>query len=66
MNYALSKTATMVKHTPITIPTEPIGRIPRPVGLIEGVKKQDSEDPKLAPLGPFRYGTQTLGGTVNL
>jgi methionine synthase II (cobalamin-independent) len=50
MNYALSKTATMVKPTPITIPTEPIGRIPRPVDLIERVKNADSEDPKLAPL----------------
>ncbi len=130
MNYALSKTATMVKPTPITIPTELIGRIPRPVDLIERVKKGDSEDRKLAPLydvavrdtmerfagagspvvtggeqrkhhnfctycvyglpntaqagfmipfsdghtrrlsrltrGPFCYGTQTLGGTVNL
>ena len=50
MNYALSKTATMVKPTPITIPTEPIGRIPRPVDLIERVKNAHSEDPKLAPL----------------
>ena len=50
MNYALSKTATMVKPTPITIPIEPIGRIPRPVDLIERVKKGDSEDRKLAPL----------------
>jgi 5-methyltetrahydropteroyltriglutamate--homocysteine methyltransferase len=130
MNYAFRKTATMVKPMPITIPTEPIGRIPRPVEPIERVKKGDSEDPKLAPLydaavrdtmerfagagspvvtdgeqrkhhnfctycvhgllntaqagfmipfsdghtrrlsrltrGPFRYGTHTLGGTVNL
>jgi 5-methyltetrahydropteroyltriglutamate--homocysteine methyltransferase len=130
MNYALSKTATMVKQMPITIPTEPIGRIPRPVEPVERVKKGDSKDPKLAPFcdlavrdtierfegvgspvvtdgeqrkhhnfctycvhglpntaqagfmipfsdghtrrlsrltrGPFRYGTQTLGGTVNL
>ena len=50
MNYALSKTATMVKPTPIAIPTEPIGRIPRPVEPIERVKKADSEDRKLAPL----------------
>jgi hypothetical protein len=50
MNYALSKTATMVKPTPITIPTEPIGRIPRPVALIERVKKGDREHRKLAPL----------------
>jgi len=40
----------MVKPRPITIPTEPIGRIPRPVDLIERVKKADSEDRKLAPL----------------
>src|SRR5712672_2677996 len=44
MNYALSKTATMVKPTPIAIPTEPIGRIPRPAAPIERVKKADSED----------------------
>jgi 5-methyltetrahydropteroyltriglutamate--homocysteine methyltransferase len=50
MNYALSKMATMVKPTPITIPTEPIGRIPGPVAPIERVKKGDSEDRKLAPL----------------
>ena len=31
------------------IPTEPIGGIPRPVDLIEQVKKADREDPKLAP-----------------
>ena len=47
MNYALSKTATMVKPTPITIPTEPIGRIPGPVDLVERVK---NENPKLASL----------------
>jgi hypothetical protein len=40
----------MVKPRPITIPTEPIGRIPKPVDLIERVKKADSEDRKLAPL----------------
>jgi hypothetical protein len=50
MNYALSQTATMVKATPITIPTQPIGRIPRPVEPMERVKKGDSEDRKLAPL----------------
>jgi len=40
----------MAKPTPITIPTEPICSIPRPVDLIERVAKGDSEDPKLAPL----------------
>src|SRR5258708_39835031 len=50
MNYALSKMATMVKPTPITIPTEPIGRIPGPVAPMARVKKRDSEDRKIAPL----------------
>jgi 5-methyltetrahydropteroyltriglutamate--homocysteine methyltransferase len=40
----------MAKPAPITIPTEPIGSIPRPVDLIERVAKGDSEDPNLAPL----------------
>src|SRR5229473_2254876 len=40
----------MSKPTPIVIPTEPIGSIPRPVDLIERVAKSDSEDPNLAPL----------------
>jgi 5-methyltetrahydropteroyltriglutamate--homocysteine methyltransferase len=40
----------MVNPAPITIPTEPIGSIPRPVDLIERVSRGDSEDPNLAPL----------------
>ena len=40
----------MAKLASITIPTEPIGSIPRPVDLIERVAKGDSEDPNLAPL----------------
>jgi 5-methyltetrahydropteroyltriglutamate--homocysteine methyltransferase len=40
----------MAKPTPITIPTEPIGSIPRPPDLIERVAKGDSEDPNLHPL----------------
>src|SRR5216683_7230142 len=40
----------MAKLAPITIPTEPIGSIPRPVDLIERVANADSEDPNLAPL----------------
>jgi 5-methyltetrahydropteroyltriglutamate--homocysteine methyltransferase len=40
----------MSKTAPITIPTEPIGSIPRPVDLIERVAMSDSEDPNLAPL----------------
>jgi 5-methyltetrahydropteroyltriglutamate--homocysteine methyltransferase len=36
---------------PLTIPTEPIGSIPRPLDLIEGIARQgDTEDPALAPL----------------
>src|ERR1700732_5223954 len=40
----------MATPAPITIPTEPIGSIPRPVDLIERVATGDSEDPTLAPL----------------
>jgi 5-methyltetrahydropteroyltriglutamate--homocysteine methyltransferase len=40
----------MANHIPITIPTEPIGSIPRPVDLIERVAQGDSEDPNLDPL----------------
>jgi hypothetical protein len=40
----------MAKPAPITIPTEPIGMIPRPRDLIERVAKGDTEDPTLAPL----------------
>jgi 5-methyltetrahydropteroyltriglutamate--homocysteine methyltransferase len=40
----------MVTPQPITIPTEPIGSIPRPVDLIERIAKGDSEDPNLASL----------------
>jgi hypothetical protein len=40
----------MAKPAPITIRTEPIGSIPRPLDLIERVAKGDSEDPNLAPL----------------
>src|SRR3989440_5785247 len=40
----------MAKPAPITIPTEPIGSIPRPLDLIDRVAKGDSEDPDLAPL----------------
>jgi 5-methyltetrahydropteroyltriglutamate--homocysteine methyltransferase len=40
----------MAKPAPITIPTEPIGSIPRPVELIERVSRGDSEDPNLARL----------------
>src|SRR6195256_2276879 len=40
----------MAKPASITIPTEPIGSIPRPLDLIERVAKGDSESPDLAPL----------------
>ncbi len=39
----------MAELTPITIPTEPIGSIPRPLDLIARVAKGDSENPDLAP-----------------
>ena len=40
----------MVKPVSLTIPTEPIGSIPRPIDLIERVARGDSEDPDFAPL----------------
>ena len=40
----------MAKSASISIPTEPIGSIPRPLDLIDRVAKGDSEDPDLAPL----------------
>src|SRR4030081_844750 len=39
----------MAKPATLTIPTEPIGSIPRPVDLIERVARGDSEDPTLDP-----------------
>src|SRR5438445_4815488 len=36
--------------SPITIATEPIGSIPRPLGLVERLAEVDSEDPSLGPL----------------
>src|SRR3979411_525758 len=40
----------MAKPASLTIPTEPIGSIPRPVDLIERVTSGDSEDPSLEPV----------------
>jgi len=40
----------MITPAQITIPTEPIGSIPRPHDLIEQIAKGDSEDPSLDPL----------------
>jgi 5-methyltetrahydropteroyltriglutamate--homocysteine methyltransferase len=37
----------MANPSAITIPTEPIGSIPGPVGLLERVAQGDSEDPEL-------------------
>jgi 5-methyltetrahydropteroyltriglutamate--homocysteine methyltransferase len=34
----------------ITIPTEPIGSIPRPLELIEAIAKSDADDPAIDPL----------------
>jgi 5-methyltetrahydropteroyltriglutamate--homocysteine methyltransferase len=34
----------------MTIPTEPIGSIPRPLELLEAIAKGDGTDPRLAPL----------------
>src|SRR6267143_332147 len=39
----------MATLRPITIPTEPIGSIPRPLDLIERIAKGDSENPDHAP-----------------
>src|ERR1700686_3172183 len=39
----------MAKPASLTIPTEPIGSIPRPVDLIERVARGDSDDPDFAP-----------------
>jgi 5-methyltetrahydropteroyltriglutamate--homocysteine methyltransferase len=44
----LEKAVSMPNLEPITIPTEPIGSIPRPADLIERVARGDSEDPNLA------------------
>jgi 5-methyltetrahydropteroyltriglutamate--homocysteine methyltransferase len=40
----------MAKTASVTIPTEPIGSIPRPVDLIERIAKSDGEDAGLDPL----------------
>src|SRR6195256_2995458 len=40
----------MAMPAPVTIPTEPIGSIPRPVDLIERISQGDSEDSSLDPL----------------
>jgi 5-methyltetrahydropteroyltriglutamate--homocysteine methyltransferase len=41
---------TYANSTPITIPTEPIGSIPRPLDLIRRLGEHDSDDPALTPL----------------
>jgi 5-methyltetrahydropteroyltriglutamate--homocysteine methyltransferase len=45
----LRKLVSIGKAVLTTIPTEPIGSIPRPPDLIERVARSDSEDPDLAP-----------------
>jgi hypothetical protein len=40
----------LAKAESISIPTEPIGSIPRPRDLIERAAESDGEDPNLAPL----------------
>jgi 5-methyltetrahydropteroyltriglutamate--homocysteine methyltransferase len=40
----------MAESSRITIPTEPIGSIPRPLDLIERIARADSDDADLAPL----------------
>jgi 5-methyltetrahydropteroyltriglutamate--homocysteine methyltransferase len=40
----------VARPAPVTIPTEPIGSIPRPLDLVASVAQGDSEDPALAPL----------------
>jgi 5-methyltetrahydropteroyltriglutamate--homocysteine methyltransferase len=45
-----SLVGTMDRRAPITIPTEPIGSIPRPLDLIERAAQADSDDPRLAAL----------------
>jgi 5-methyltetrahydropteroyltriglutamate--homocysteine methyltransferase len=46
----MSEKRSMTNPPPITIPTEPIGSIPRPVDLIERLVCDDNEDPGLAQL----------------
>jgi 5-methyltetrahydropteroyltriglutamate--homocysteine methyltransferase len=46
----MSSVQHVVKDRPMTIPTEPIGSIPRPLRLIEAVAATDGTDPRLDPL----------------
>jgi hypothetical protein len=34
----------------MTLPTEPIGSIPRPLELIQALTRRDADDPSLEPL----------------
>src|SRR5688572_8446342 len=40
----------MVVMTPVTIPTEPIGSLPRPPALLAALATTDADDPSLDPL----------------
>jgi hypothetical protein len=54
----------MVKLAPITIPTKPIGSIPRPTDLIERVAKPDGEDPRSHRSSRSHIETPEEGPTV--
>src|SRR5580698_8860005 len=45
-----SDVAPAIRGEPVTIPTEPIGSIPRTAGLIEALRSRDGNDPALEPL----------------
>ena len=40
----------MVVMTPVTIPTEPIGSLPRPPSLLDALETTDADDPSLDPV----------------
>src|SRR5687768_9647733 len=40
----------MVVMTPVTIPTEPIGSLPRPPALLAALETTDADDPSLDPM----------------
>src|SRR4249920_2452491 len=48
--FARDQDARHHKKTAMSIPTEPIGSIPRPLALIEAVARTSSDDPRLEPL----------------
>jgi hypothetical protein len=54
----------MAKPAPITIPSEPIGSIPRPADLIEQVAKGDVEDPDLKIIRKYLKPDQRIFAAV--